>query len=129
MKSIINAINNLSMAINNLASSIKSKNVVTSVASKSTTSNPYVANSSITKYYSYSNSKGKNLLSTISDAEHKALMSIYNAITDKGSHPDHHEHIMRELKTKWPTLYRALDELILARSNPKYSSIWKEKEL
>lgn len=131
MKSIINAVNNLSMAINNLASSIKSNNFVTGIASKSTTSNPYTVNSTITKHshYPYSYSKTKNLPSTISDAEYKALMSIYNAITDKGSHPDHHDHIMRELRTKWPTLYKALDELILARTNPKYSSIWKEKEL
>lgn len=117
------------MALNNLASSMANKNVINNISPKSTTSNPYTGNSTITSYYSSSYSKGKNLISTISDAEYKALRKIYDAMTDKGSHPDHHDHVMRELKTKWPTLYNALDELILARTNPKNKSIWKEKEL
>lgn len=129
MRSIINAINNLSMAINNLASAMNSKKVFNDAVSKPTTSNPYSANSTITSYYSYTYPQDKNSASIISNAEHKALRKIYDAITDKGPYPHHHDHIMKELKTKWPTLYKALDELIFARTNPKNKSIWKEKEL
>lgn len=60
MKSIINAINNLSMAINNLASAINSRSIITGVASKSKTSNPYVANSAKQDYYFSKNQSTNN---------------------------------------------------------------------
>lgn len=124
MRSLINAINNLAHAINNLASSRSSVNVYP----KTITSNPK-SNVNIT---SFKSSYGTDAV-TITKLEYDALTAIYNALTDRGTHPEHHDHLMRELKTKWPVLHNALNNLINSRSYyssyAKYEnkSIWKYK--
>lgn len=125
MKSLTNSINNLAAAINNLAASYKSKNSYTPI-SKTTTSNP-TSNVHITSFKTYEQEK-QTIIITVE--EYKALTAIYKAITDKGSYPDHHDHVRREIDVKWPTLSKALNELVKARSYytnsaSKYKSIWK----
>ena len=123
MKSLIASINNLVLAINNLTSSLNKKN---STYSSTTTSNPYSSNVKITSYY-----EPKSSTVNIPRQEYEALQSIYNALTDKGSHPKHHDHVRREIELKWPTLSKALSQLVTAHNqyhNPptKKNQIWKE---
>ena len=125
MKAIIN---NLILAINNLAAAINKKNSSHTTTSNPyytypSTSNPYSSNVKVTSYYQ------KDLSATISAEEYDALEAVYKALTDKGSYPKHHDHVARELKVKWPTLNKALDQLVKARNskrNPSTNTIWKE---
>lgn len=121
-------INNLILAINNLAAAINKKNSSHTTTSNSyytypSTSNPYSSNVKVTSYYQ------KDLSANISAEEYDALEAVYKALTDKGSYPKHHDHVARELKVKWPTLNKALDQLVKARNskrNPSTNTIWKE---
>lgn len=121
-------INNLILAINNLAAAINKKNSSHTTTSNPyytypSTSNPYSSNVKVTSYYQ------KDLSANISAEEYDALEAVYKALTDKGSYPKHHDHVARELKVKWPTLNRALDQLVKARNskrNPSTNTIWKE---
>lgn len=69
----------------------------------------------------------------ISQQEKNALDSIYRAITDSGNHPKHHDHIMKELKNKWPVLHTALMSLVTAKLNSSnYSEnrkIWRNDDI
>lgn len=121
-------INNLILAINNLAAAINKKNSSHTTTSNPyytypSTSNPYSSNVKVTSYYQ------KDLSANISAEEYDALEAVYKALTDKGSYPKHHDHVARELKVKWPTLNKALDQLVKARNskrNPSTNTIWKE---
>lgn len=123
-------INNLILAINNLAAAINKKNSSHTTTSNPyytypSTSNPYSSNVKVTSYYQ------KDLSANISAEEYDALEAVYKALTDKGSYPKHHDHVARELKVKWPTLNKALDQLVKARNskrNPSTNTIWKEKK-
>lgn len=122
-------INNLILAINNLAAAINKKNSSHTTTSNPyytypSTSNPYSSNVRVTSYYQ-TNSKSV----TISAEEYDALKAVYKAFTEKGNYPKHHDHVARELKTKWPTLNKALNQLVEAydsKLNPSVNKIWKE---
>jgi len=105
MKSILN---NLILAINNLAAAINKKNN-TYALNPTTTSNPYSTspNVKITSYY-----ESKKTGVYITKEEYDALKAVYNAVTDKGSHPKHHDHVAREIQIKWPLLDAALKQLV-----------------
>ena len=132
MKSLINALHAIATSLNRIALAIESKNTPT--LSKTITSNPYTSSkTSISVVPSKStyvdNSKNSSELQSIID-------NIYKALTDKGSYPHHHDHIFRELKTKWPVLFQALQRLESYvdqskgnwKSYSKYNSqIWKNK--
>lgn len=125
MKSLINTLNNLAWSISKLAgainaktTSIETKPVVKTQESqrytikpKSTiTSNPNT-DVKVTPYTAYEKDTIR-----ITKKEYDALRAIYNAMTDKGSHPKHHDIIVKDLKTKWYTLHKALEDLVQARS-------------
>jgi hypothetical protein len=130
MKSILN---NLILAINNLTAAINKKNNSYNTTTTSTgtgytypsTSNPYSSNVKVTSY-----AQNNSTEVTITREEYNALKAVYNAVTDKGSHPKHHDHVARELKTKWPVLDSALKQVVKA-CEYKHSSynkqIWKNK--
>jgi DNA topoisomerase VI subunit A len=124
MKSLVNALNNIASAIEKLANSLKKEthNSYT-VPSKTTTSNPYSSNVKITSYREENSSTSV----AITKAQYDALLAIKKALTDKGNHPHHHDHIVRELKIKWPVLSSALDQLLDSYShvNKSSKSIWK----
>jgi DNA topoisomerase VI subunit A len=120
----VNALNNIASAIEKLANSLKKEthNSYT-VPSKTTTSNPYSSNVKITSYREENSSTSV----AITKAQYDALLAIKKALTDKGNHPHHHDHIVRELKIKWPVLSSALDQLLDSYShvNKSSKSIWK----
>lgn len=130
MKSILN---NLILAINNLSAAINKKSNYYNTTTTTTgggytypsTSSPYSSGVKITSY-----TQNKPAEITITREEYDALKAVYNAITDKGSHPKHHDHVARELKTKWPVLDSALKQVVKA-CDYKHSSynkqIWKNK--
>jgi hypothetical protein len=140
MNSIAKALNNIALAITNLSKSLSpTKDQVTTLPlSKSVTSNPGNPNVKITSVYqgkSFYEDKKENAwnspkIAHIPEEEKLALDAIYNALIDKGNHPDHHDHIMRELSIKWPVLHKALKHFISVRNNTynkPSSEIWKTK--
>jgi hypothetical protein len=124
MKSLIKALNNIASAIEKLANSLK-KDVLNSYTpvNKTITSNPYSSNVKVTSYREEYN----NTFIRIPKDQYDALIAIKEALTDKGSYPEHHDYIVRELKTKWPVLSSALDKLLNSYSyvNKNSKSIWK----
>jgi hypothetical protein len=129
MKSLVSALNNIASAIEKLAAAVKKETPNSYVPiTKTTTSNPYSSNVKITSYPSYPQEVNETSV-RITKAQYDALLAIKKALTDKGSHPDHHDHIVRELKTKWPVLSSALDQLVDSYSyiNKSSKSIWKGK--
>jgi len=129
MKSLITSINNLVLAINNLTASLNKKDSGYSTPASypsATTSNPYSSNVKITSYYEPKSYEPKSSSVTISRQEYEAIKSIYSALTNKGSYPKHHDHVARELKTKWPVLNNALDLFVKAhqaKHNPSAKNI------
>ena len=141
MRSIARALNNIAIAITNLSKALTpvKEKVTTVPASTSITSNGLGnSNVKITSVYQgksfyepqKDNSWKSSKISHIPQEEKLALDAIYNALMDKGRHPDHHDYIMRELSTKWPVLHAALKQLISVRNNTynkPASEIWKNK--
>jgi hypothetical protein len=129
MKAIATALNNIAIAITNLGknlSPIKQEIKTNTPVSNTITSNPGNPNVKITSIYQNKNYK----MSHIPYDEKVAIDAIYDALTDKGKHPDHHDYIMRELSNNWPVLYNALKKLIVARKesyNYTSSDIWRTK--
>ncbi len=129
MKAIARALNNIAIAITNLSKSLSpiKEEIKPNIPLPNTvTSNPSSPNVKITSIYQNKNYK----MSHIPYDEKVAIDAIYNALTDKGKHPDHHDYIMRELSNKWPVLYEALKKLIVARKesyNYTSSDIWRTK--
>jgi hypothetical protein len=143
MKSIAKALDNIAIAIRNLASlvaPVKAEEI--KIPPTTITSNPVKSNVTITSITPVKSSKDypfkdsqfpipSATLVHVTKAERDAIQSIYNIINDKGSHPDHHDHVMRELSTKWPLLHKALLQLVKARKegyNQQYNNPWKTKE-
>lgn len=126
MRSITNALNNIALAINNLASSFKASQ--SQPINKVITSNPVSASSDIRYYpspYSKSNTPGKV---TISKQEYDAFKAVYRAVVDAGSYPHYHSRITKDLKIKWPSLSKALDAVVDAyEKNNKTHSTYSEK--
>lgn len=60
----------------------------------------------------------------VTTQEWEALDDLYICLVDKGSHPEHSEHLMREIENKWPLLYLNLNKVIKAKeaSNNKYDT-------
>lgn len=142
MKSIARAINNVAIAISNLAKMIAPVNEpkqIINTSNPTVTSNPAGGHVKITSIYqgkSFYEDKKENAwnsprIAHIPQEEKVAVDAIYNALVDKGKHPDHHDYIMRELSTKWPVLHKALKELMSVRNNTynkTTSDIWKTKD-
>ena len=141
MRSIARALNTIALAINNLAKALNPpKEQVTTFPISSTftssSGNAVAKNVSVTSVYQGKNYYEKNQQSPKVAHIHKdekiALDAVYDALTDKANHPDHHDHIMRELSTKWPVLHKALKQLIVARKesyNRPSSEIWKKNNI
>lgn len=132
MKLIINALNNIAESINNLANSIKEKKSSSpiSIFPQTTTSNPTSSVSNLRYYPSPYSKEQKSSTVLISKEEYDAIKAIYNALTDKGSHPVHHDSVSREINLKWPVLGRALNDLIKAyqyKHKNIQKDIWKYK--
>ena len=148
MRSIARSLNTIALAINNLAKALgpPKEQVVTLPALGNNTSSPgnsIAKNVTITSLYqgkNYNSAQAKEALikyeknqqspkiAHIHQEEKVALDAVYNALTDKANHPDHHDHIMRELSTKWPVLHNALKHLVIARkesyNSPSPKNIW-----
>jgi hypothetical protein len=59
----------------------------------------------------------------ISQEEKNAIDSIYKALTEKASYPEHYDYVMRELKNKFPDLYKSLDLFVISYArNTKITS-------
>jgi hypothetical protein len=129
MKAIARALNNIAIAITNLSKSLSpiKEEIKPNIPLPNTvTSNPGNPNVKITSIYQNKNYR----MSHIPYDEKVAIDAIYDALTDKGKHPEHHDYIMRELSNKWPVLYGALKKLIVARKesyNYTSSDIWRTK--
>lgn len=108
MKSITNALNNIALAIGNLAAAYKNSNVI----NKTTTSNPVSYSQNVKYYPSPYSQKLNSSKVAISTEEYEAIKEIYNALTDKGAHPFTEDCIDIEMRTKWPVLSRALYKLM-----------------
>jgi hypothetical protein len=112
MNSIARALNNIALSLQAIANEMR-KNKEVSVV-KAVTSNPNYYNTTSKVVTYQENLENDNIL--ITKKEYKALLDIHKALTDKGSHPIHHDHVMRELQTKWPVLFKALNDFMLSRS-------------
>ena len=137
MNSIARALNNIALSITNLGKTIATnkEQTVNLPVSNTVTSNPGNPTVKITSIYEgknyYEKGSQTSKVAHIPYEERVALDAIYDALTNKGKHPDHHDHVMRELSTKWPVLHRALKQLLLARKetyNRKSSDLWNPKK-
>lgn len=113
MKSIISALNAIANSIDNLTKAIQNKN------NKYYNYSPQTTTTTTSGYNPYSYAR-------ITVKEEQAIKAIYSAMTDKGAYPEHHDHVVRELQTKWPVLYKALQELVSAK-NTHYNTITRQK--
>jgi hypothetical protein len=138
MKAIANALNNIAIAISNLSRALAPVKEQPNKfpVSNTVTSNPGTSNVKITSIYEgknyYEKGSQTSKIVHIPQEEKTATDKIYSALTNKGSHPAHHDYIMRELSVKWPVLYKALNDLLNARKetyNRTSSDIWKNKDL
>jgi hypothetical protein len=144
MSSIAKALNNIAQSLQAIATAIlnskkidvrpaitsnPSSNVIISKVQKYP--NDYTSNNFKPKFENYLPSK----IVHISQEEKNAIDSIYKALTEKASYPEHYDYVMRELKNKFPDLYKSLDSLVVSyarntkiTSYPNYvppKSVWK----
>jgi hypothetical protein len=138
MKSLTNAIFSVATALNRIAAAIENKSSVQTVTAYPTTVTSNPSTSTKTTIYTPLNPS-----TTSFSYDLKIIIDdIYKALSDKGSYPEHHDHVLRELKIKWPVLHNALQRLqrnideskdnwksySKFKSNSKYNSdIWKNK--
>jgi hypothetical protein len=124
MNSIIKALNNIASSLNAIAVAITNSKKVQPVSlpeKPAITSNP-ISNVKITT--ASFNPKPQEMVS-IPKEEKKAIDAIYDTVVVKGVNPEHHDQIMREIKDKWPVLFKALNNLVDVRRrhyNRTYSS-------
>lgn len=130
MKSISNALNNIAIALGNIALAIDSKNKNSFTFSNSITSNnsPKATSTTIT-------TSNNHVHVTSADVYNKIL---YEAFTNKGPNPKHHDSMMDDLRRKWPVLFYALSDFarfheksnkrIISYNNDKpiNKDIWKK---
>ena len=133
--SILNTINNLTSAINNLAQSIRfSSNIKVSPSPKTITSNP--ANVSV-KYYPVEKQEDKNgyiskaqkrydstdvnsgNLTSLSIVQRQSLYRVFKAMDN----PDMSS--LNYMKIHWPQMYNALESLRKPSYDPGH--VWKSK--
>ena len=123
MKSITNALNNIAIALGNIALAIDSKNKNTSTSSNSITSNnsPKPTSTTIT-------TSNNHVHVTSSDAYNKML---YEAFTNRGPNPKHHDSMMDDLRRKWPVLFYALSDFARfhEKANKRISSYDNHKHI
>lgn len=121
MNSIARALNNIAISINKLSDAVASSKKLspTPFPKVTTTSNPIPVVTKITEKEISKSQAINNVVGTmvhISRAEGEAIRSVFNAVTNKGINPVLHDKMMAKLKSEWPVLYKALDELVAAHS-------------
>ena len=132
MSSIARALNNIAQSLQAIATAILSSKRID--VRPTVTSNP-TSNTIVSKLQKYpdtstsSNLKPKfeNYLPSkmvhISEEEKNAIDSIYKTLTEKASYPEHYDYVMRELKNKFPDLYKSLDFFVISyQRNTKITS-------
>jgi hypothetical protein len=123
MKSISNALNNIAIALGNIALAIDSKNKNSFTFSNSITSNnsPKATSTTIT-------TSNNHVHITSADVYNKIL---YEAFTNKGPNPKHHDSMMYDLRRKWPVLFYALSDFarFYEKSNKRISSYNNDKPI
>lgn len=134
MNSIAKAINNVALSLSRIASALESKKIEpTPISQKKVFSNlTETSNPNYTKVTSTITAIPIPV-TAVPKNENQAFDAIYNTLVNKGTHPDHYDSIMREIKTKWPTLWQNLQDIIKIRSIAQYPSnqyghdhkIWK----
>ncbi len=123
MNSIARALNNIAISLNSIATAINnSKKVETK--NTTITSNPTSA-VTITSSTIPQIKDGDRVY--VLKEEKEVLDAIYDALLVKGNHPEHHDYIMKELRVKWPVLFKALDKLIIIRKD-KYNKSYKYQQ-
>jgi hypothetical protein len=124
MNSIVRALNNIASSLSAIAVAITNSKKIQPVSlpeKPAITSNP-ISNVKITT--ASFNPKPQEMAS-IPKEEKKAIDAIYDTVVLKGVNPEHHDYIMRKLKTEWPVLFNALNNLVDVRRkhyNKIYSS-------
>lgn len=133
MNSIARALNNIAISLNSIAAAINNSKKVEKVEPKNTTITSNPASVVTITSSTISQNSGIDKVYVLKE-EKEVLDAIYDALTVKGNHPEHHDHVMRELRTKWPVLYKALDKLTIIRKNnynksysQKGKDVWKNK--
>ena len=132
MNSMTKALNNIAQSLQAIATAILSSkriDVRPSITSSPTSSTVV---SKVEKYPDTSTSnnlkpKFENYLPSkmvhISQEEKNAIDSIYKTLTEKASYPEHYDYVMRELKNKFPDLYKSLDLFVISYArNTKITS-------
>jgi hypothetical protein len=123
MKSISNALNNIAIALGNIALAIDSKNKNSFTFSNSITSNnsPKATSTTIT-------TSNNHLHVTSADVYNKML---YEAFTNKASNPKDHDSMMDDLRRKWPVLFYALSDFarFYEKANKRISSYNNDKPI
>lgn len=144
MNSIARALNNIALSLNSIAKAIENSKKVE--VTPSITSNP-VSNVTYTITSAQQSGIKNNSYEKVSipKEEKEAIDAIYDALINKGDYPHHHDHVVREMNTKWPVLFKALDNLTKVRKkyyndsshskfynkkggNPANKDIWKYKD-
>jgi hypothetical protein len=123
MKSISNALNNIAIALGNIALAIDSKNKNSSTSSNSITSNnsPKPTSTTIT-------TSNNHVHVTSADVYNKML---YEAFTNKASNPKDYDSMIDDLRRKWPVLFYALSDFarFYEKSNKLISSYNNDKPI
>ena len=134
MNSIAKAINNVALSLSRIATALEYKKIETTpISQKKLFLNPTeTSNPNYTKVTSTITAIPVSMTS-VPRNEGQAFDAIYNTLVNKGTHPDHYDFLMREIKTKWPSLWQNLQDIIKIRSTPQYGNndyrhdhkIWK----
>lgn len=118
MKTIISILTKISQDLARIADSLQSKNLNYSnnIYSATKTSNP--TNATITKFSTFTSSR---------TPQDEAINRIYDAVTNKGTNPKHHDKMMQKLRIQWPTLHSAITALVIAKlDSEKHSKLNKK---
>ena len=132
MNSIAKALNNIAQSLQAIATAILSSKRID--VRPTVTSNP-TSNTVVSKMKKYPDTSTSNNLKSkfqdylpskivhISEEEKNAIDSIYKALTEKASYPEHYDYVMRELRNKFPDLYKSLDFFVISyQRNKKITS-------
>ena len=137
MKSISNALNNIAIALGNIALAIDSKNKNSFTPSNSITSNnsPKPTSITITSVDKHVHIRDAVNIGTAPDVYNRTKWSIfkmlYEAFTNKGPNPKHHDSMMDDLRRKWPVLFYALSDFarFYEKANKRISSYNNDKPI
>jgi hypothetical protein len=133
---IIETIQNLADAINNLASSLRhislpSKN--DNNLNSYTKTNYYVKNLPNNSYTKTSTSAEITYTTppdfvTILKSEHEVIGRLYKALTSKDPDKADNDKVLLEIKTRWPKLYNALIDVVTAKTFSIYKGFSDEQK-